>query len=430
MVTVAYFSQRFPSQTMTFTYREVMALRRRGVTVRTIATWRPDQDALAAEAQPLIGETFYIFPAAWPQLAALHLRYLFTRPAAYLSTLARVLIFNREGPAERLRLLGQFGYAVRAAAEAERCRADHLHADFALNAATVAWIAARLTGRPFSFTAHAADIFVNPILLREKLAEAAFVVPISEYNRRYLADLSADPEVAARLHVIHCGLDLRQFTPDPGRGPNQPPVILAVGRLIEKKGLRYLVEACRHLAQRGQGFECRIIGQGPEEAALRRLAADHALSDRVRLLGALPQEQVREQLRQADVFALPSVVGRDRDQDGIPVVLMEAMAMGVPVVSTRLSGITELVQDGVNGLLVAPNDAPALADAIQRLLHDPALARHFSRHGRATVEREFDIEVSAERLAVLYEGSSRGHGVARHARAAEGAEPRPMQERG
>lgn len=403
MPVIAYISQAFPSLTTTFVYREVQALRRLGLVIRPISTWRPERAKLSAEAQPLIDETYYLFPLRWPALLAAHMRWLFTRPGPYLGALALTVLFNREPLRNRLRSLGHFIYAALAAVEVERCGADHIHADFALNAATVALVAARLTGRPFSFAAHANDIFVNPVLLREKVRAAAFAAPISDFNRRVLLAAGGDPAAAGKLVVVRCGLEFSQFPPRPRPAPaGRPLAILAVGRLVEKKGFHILVEACRRLAAQGVAFECQIVGDGPEAPALRGQVAAAGLTERVRLAGALPQEQVRERFRQADLFALPCVVGRNNDQDGIPVVLMEAMAGQVPVISTTLSGIPELIQDGVSGLLVPPGDADALAAAIRRLGHDPALAERLAEQGRAAVARDFDVDQNAARLAALF----------------------------
>lgn len=407
MMTVAYISQGFPSLTTTFVYREVLALQRLGLKVRPISTWRPKRESLSNEALRLVDETFYIFPLRWPALLLAHMRYLLTRPARYLGALLRVTLLNRESLAHRLRSLGHFVYAVLAAEEVERCGAQHVHADFALNAATVAMIAAQLTGRPFSFAAHAADIFVNPVLLREKIAAARFVTPISHYNGERLMAVAGHPAAAHKMHVVHCGLDLSQFALDAERVPPARPLVLSVGRLVEKKGFRYLIEACHRLRARGYDFECAIVGGGPEEAALRALIDQFGLADRVQLTGALPQERVRELLRQATIFALPCVVGRDRDQDGIPVVLMEAMALKVPVISTRLSGIPELIRDGQNGLLVPPSDSAALADALARVLDHPTFAGTLAQAGRATIEREFNVDRSAAQLMALLQEATR-----------------------
>jgi len=404
---VVYVSQEFPSLTTTFVYREVRALRQLGVAVRPISTWRPQAASLSAEAAQFVEETFYLFPLPWLDWIKTHLRYLATRPGRYLDALARLTLFNREPLPSRLRSLVHFAYAVSASAEIERCGARHIHADYALNAATVALVAARLTDRPFSFTAHAADIFVNPILLREKIGAAAFVVAISEYNRRHLLQVAGPGCPAAKVHVIHCGLDLAQF-PGRVRVPAEharmaSPRILGVGRLVEKKGFRYLVEACYQLMQAGRAFECEIVGDGPQAPALRDLVQHLGLEAQVHLSGALPQERIRERLSRADVFALPCVVSGDHDQDGIPVVLMEAMAMGIPVISTHLSGIPELVEDGVSGLLVPPADGSALAQALSCLLWtSPERRDGFARAGRAVVERDFDALKNAVLLAELF----------------------------
>lgn len=408
MPKIAYISQAFPNLTMTFVYREVIALRRRGLRIQPISTWQPNRAALSAEAQALVDETYYLFPLQWSRLAAAHLRYLIARPGRYWGALALVTLLNRESLAHRLRSLGHFVYGVAAAAEVERGRADHIHADFALNAATVALVAARLTGRAFSFAAHAHDIYVDPVLLREKIAAAAFITPISEYNRRFLLQVSGNPAAANKMHVVHCGLDPDEFRPVPRTAANARPRLLGIGRLVEKKGFRYLLEACRLLAERGQDFECHIIGGGPEMEALRALRDAYGLGNRVELLGPQPQERVRELLNRADVFALPCVVASDGDRDGIPVVLMEAMALEVPVVSTSLSGIPELIHDGHNGRLVPPGDAVALADAIAGLLADPAFARRLAAQGRLTIAREFDIEQSITQLQTLFAAAIQG----------------------
>ncbi len=406
MPIIAYVSQQFPSLTMTFVYREVLALRRQGLTIRPISRWRPQSDTVSEEAAGFIEETFYIFPLRWLRLLGSHSYYLITRPRRYLSTLGLLTLFNRESLRNRLRLLIRFVYAVYATAEVEHCQAQHIHADFALNAATVAMVASRLTGKHFSFTAHAADIFVNPTLLREKITAACFVVTISEYNKRHLIGVAGNNGVASKIHVIHCGLDMDQFAPNQERTPNSSPLILAIGRLVEKKGLRYLVQACHILAEQGHDFECYIVGQGPEETMLRELIKGCGLTDRIRLLGAMPQERVRGLLQRADVFALPCVIGSNNDRDGIPVVLMEAMAMEVPVISTRLSGIPELIEDGVSGLLVFPGDNKALAQVLARLLDAEDVRFQLGQAGRAKVAREFNVNLSAHQLVELFCASS------------------------
>lgn len=397
MLTVVYFSRQFPGLTTTFVYREVKALRRLGVTVRPISTWRPPLESLSAEARAFVPDTLYLLPPRWSELTWTHLRFMFSRPRRYWSTLARLTLLNRETTHNRFRALFYFIYGLLAAAEVERCRADHLHADFADAPATLALIASRLTGKPFSFTAHARDLFVHPSLLREKLAAAQFAVPISDFNRRHLLALNGG-QAADKLLVIHCGLDLDEFPFTPRRAPAVQPVIVGVGRLVEKKGFRYLIEACRLLAERGVEYECRLVGGGPLKADLQAQIEQAGLSSQVRLCGALPQDQVRALLQEASIFVLPCVPAADGDQDGIPVALMEAMALGVPVISTTISGIPELIKHGVSGWLTPPRDAAALADALIQLLANPERANAMAKAARATIEREFDVNRNAARL--------------------------------
>lgn len=413
MLTVVYFSREFPGLTTTFVYREVRALRRLGVTVRTISAWHPPIESLSAEARALVPETLYLLPARWGELIWMHLRYMFSRPRRYWSTLAWLTLLNRETVPNRFRALLHFIYGLPAVAEVERCRADHLHADFADAPATLALVASRLTGKPFSFTAHAHDLFVHPSLLREKLAAAQFAAPISDFNRRHLLTLNGG-RAADKLPVIHCGLDLDEFPFTPRRVPATRPIIAGVGRLVEKKGFRYLIEACRLLAERGVEHECRLVGDGPLKADLQARIEQARLNGRIRLYGALPQDRVRALLQEASIFVLSSVPAADGDQDGIPVALMEAMALGVPVISTTISGIPELIEHGVSGWLAPPRDAAALAEALIQMLTNPDWASALAQAARATIEREFDVNRNAARLLAHIRGARAAAAVDNH----------------
>jgi glycosyltransferase involved in cell wall biosynthesis len=256
-------------------------------------------------------------------------------------------------------------------------------------------------GISYSLFAHANDIYVNPVLLPEKIQHASTVATCTEYNRAHLAALT--PEHYSRpIELIYHGLDLERFHP-PKRRPMNQPRLLSVGRLCEKKGYTYLVQACRELRDRGYAFACDIIGDGPQRDELQSLIDALQLTDTVRLRGALPHQRVLAYYERATVFVLACVQAGDADRDGIPNVFLEAMAMRLPVIGTQLSGIPELIQDRVNGLLVPPGDADALADGIARLWEDPALAIRLAEEGRATVERDFDIEKNIGRLAALFE---------------------------
>jgi glycosyltransferase involved in cell wall biosynthesis len=284
-----------------------------------------------------------------------------------------------------------------------------LHAHFAHGATTVTWLAATITGLPFSFTGHAKDIYteeLNPAgLLRRKLDAASFVVTCTEANRRHLTALGSRTPV----HVVYHGLnaDFERLVAEGVRRERPDRVrLLAVGRLVRKKGLDTFVDACALLRGRGVDFEAVIAGEpGDHEPEVRaRVDAAH-LGDRVSFLGPLTQAGLFAEYTRASVFALPCRVLEDGDRDGIPNVLMEAMACGLPVVTTGVSGITELVRDGENGLIVEPDRAADLSDALHRLVKDPDLAQHLADEGRRTIAEHFDASATAARMAALLTGT-------------------------
>lgn len=398
---IAYLAQTYPG--LTTVYREVLALQAKGLALKTFATWRPRLEAVSEEARGLIGETFYIFPIHWPAFLKAHATYLLTRPLTYLSTLAFVLTRPGQSLAKRRRTLLHFAEAVYLAAEVEKRHIHHIHVHFALNAATLALVVERLTGVPFSFTAHANDIFADQVILREKIEAARFIVAISEYNKRFLVEYAGNPQIAEKIHVIHSGIPIADFSPEaqPAHISTAPPLILSVGRLVEKKGFPFLIRACEHLRDRGYHVRCVIVGSGPQEEILRRLIRDLDMEDWIELPGWLDQTQVRTYLEETTIFALPCIVAANGDRDGIPAVLMEAMAMAKPCVSTTVSGIPELIEDSHSGLLVPEKDEIALADALSRLLDDPQLAGQLGQAGREKVRRAFDLDHVTDQLLHL-----------------------------
>jgi glycosyltransferase involved in cell wall biosynthesis len=277
----------------------------------------------------------------------------------------------------------------------------HLHAHFAGRPTTVAMLAAHFAGIPYTFTAHANDIFNASVRhddLKRKLAEAAAVVTVSDYNVEYLR--AAFGGAAARVQRTYCGLDLLRFPYESPR--DRPPRIIAVGRLVEKKGLADLVEACAILERRGCSFSCQIIGSGILETALRTQIARLGLERHVVLAGPRPQKDVIQSVQSAAALALPCAVGEDGDRDGLPTVLLEAMALGTPCVSTDLPGISEAVRDGETGLTVPQRDAAALATALDRLLSGEALRVRLAAKARRLVEDEFDVRSNAASLRALF----------------------------
>ena len=289
----------------------------------------------------------------------------------------------------------------------------HIHAHFCHGATTVAWLVSIITGLPFSFTAHAKDIYcdsLNPAsLLRRKMRAARFVVTCTDANREHLRTIDPNATVRCIYHGLNAEFaDLLGDATDPP-AKNGRLRALGVGRLVPKKGFDVLVEACAILKRRGFHFETAIVGEhGEHEAALRRQIDAHGLINHVRLIGPLEQSRLYTEYQRADVFCLPCRVLDNGDRDGLPNVLMEAMACGLPVVTTPVSGIPEIIKDGHNGTLVPPDDAEALANAIQRISSDRMWARNLGRAGRLTVLERFDGDKRAMELAALFAAATGG----------------------
>ena len=396
---ITFLLKRFPRLSETFILNELLALERQGVRLSIYSILDPEEKIVHADVARLRTPVEY-FPVGWRgawEIARAHLRVAVAAPRAYAVTLGDA--------ASRLRRTA-IKHFVRAGWLADRMRevdAGHLHAHFAHGPASVAHFASRLAGVPFSFTAHAKDIYTSPPeLLQAKLRAARFVVTCTDYNAQHLARLAGEPW-AKRIVRIYHGVDFERFRHD-GQVQvprTRRPMCLSIGRLVEKKGFPYLVEAARILNAEGRSLSFRIIGGGDQRAALQRAIERAGLTEVVELTGAMPQEQLLAQYADAAVFVLPCVVTDNGDRDGIPNVLVEAMRLGVPVVSTAISGIPELVIDGETGLLVPPRDPGALAKAIGALLDDPARARLLAEQAAHHVGQRFDLHRNAKVLRDL-----------------------------
>ncbi len=350
-----------------------------------------------------------------PKFAASHWRLFRLRPSAYLRTLFEALTMSLKY--RRRSFIKEFlqaGFIALQVLKSGRIR--HLHAHFCHTSTTVTMLASRLSGVTFSFTAHAKDIYredMNPgDLLSLKLRRARFAVTCTWANQIYLESLSS-PE--SPLHTVYHGLDLSLFTPaafDDAKNSQGKPLILSVGRLVEKKGFVYLIEACRLLKDKGYDFICRIIGGEDQHAATIKNTIERLnLTDKVTLQSAVTQEELKRIYQQASVFALPCQVLESGDRDGIPNVLVEAMAMELPVVSTNISGIPELIEDRVNGFLVPEKNSAALAAAIEELLNSFELRRRFAKAGREKVRRNFDAKQNVQALKALFDECLNTEGI-------------------
>jgi glycosyltransferase involved in cell wall biosynthesis len=395
MATVGYILRKFPVLSETFILNEILALESRGVDVH-IFTLAPSRDPRFHEGVGRLKATIHYVPGP-TELRPLfeHARRQARRSGPrYRRQLVRVL---RTG---RPKLLWRFLQASYVADRARRAGVQHLHAHFANHPATVAHQASALLRIPFSFTAHAYDMYrdADPDVIARKMRDARFTVTISEYNSNYLRTIANGR--APRIELVRNGIDLQRFAPPPSRPP-APFTILAVARLVEKKGLPFLIEACRNLRDRGVDFRCLIVGKGAQRPLLDGLVRQWTLENRVKLLGALPQQEIVQLYHSANVLVLPCIVGDDGNRDGLPVSIVEALACGVPVVSTPVTGIPEVVRDGENGFVVPERDASALTTAIERLVCDRGLQHRFEVAARASVEQDFDQEKTAARLHSL-----------------------------
>lgn len=402
---VAYIMSRFPKLSETFVLNEMVALERQGHSVEVF----PLLDVRSCISQPdaiRFAERAHYLPfLSWTILRA-QCHFLRQKPRQYLGLWLEVLRGTFGSANFLIGGLGIIPKAVLWARQLESLSVDHVHAHFANHPTVAALVVHRLLGVPFSFTTHAHDLYVDQRMLGEKVRAASFVVAISEHNRAFIVRHCGE-EVRDKVVVVHCGVDTDLFCPLPRTLTSGPFSIVCIGSLEEKKGQTYLIEACRSLQETGFSFTCQLVGEGADRVALERQIHQAGLEKRVRLLGGRSQPYVRALLQTADVVALPSIMTKAGKMEGIPVALMEPLACGVPVVSTRTSGIPELVEDGVTGLLVPPNDAAALAEALLRLARDPALRERLGTAGREKVLREFDLARSAEQLVQLMRGGGR-----------------------
>jgi colanic acid/amylovoran biosynthesis glycosyltransferase len=408
---IAYVMSRFPKLTETFILFEMLAVEASGAEVELFPLLRERTSTMHPEARPR-GERAHYLPFLSPEIVASQLWFLRHRPRRYLRTVASVLRGTLRSPNFFVGALGILPKTAHASRLMVELGVDHVHCHFANHPALAGYVIHRLTGLPYSFTAHGSDLHVDRTFLGPKVAGSTFVIAISEDNRREILETCGD-SAADKVEVLHCGVDTGVFMPadrPPGPvGETRPLRILSIGTLHEVKGQAHLVEACRRLTARGVPVECTFVGDGPDRAALEARVADAGLTGRVRFSGQRTRAELVELLRRADVLAAPSVPTRGGKREGIPVVLMEAMAAGLPVVASRLSGIPELVADGESGLLVPPGDPDALAAALARLAADPALRSRLGQAARARVAADFDVSRNARRLVARIRACRTGH---------------------
>jgi len=392
---IAYIIGTYPLLTTTFIDREINILRQLEVELHILSIRRSTR-TLSQDQEALKQQVIYLLPVALFTLLWAHIWFFLKRPMVYWITFFYLLSRPHPTLKSRLKTIFHFGEGVYAAYLLRKRVFDLVHAHFIDRATTVALIVSRCFNVPYSATAHANDIYVNPVMLPEKVAGAKFLATCTNYNKSYLESVLGT-EASSKVHCIYHGLDIQQYQPQPHSLPDEPALI-SVGQLKEKKGFTYLISACSLLKERGYDFRCEIVGEGPLRSELEAQIHQFDLDNHVKLCGVQPHDIVIEKYKHGTIFVLPCVLSADGDRDGIPNVILEAMAMELPVVSTRHSGIPEVVEDGINGLLVPPEKAELLADALATLLDDPVSRKRYGQNGRMKIMAEFLVESNVNKL--------------------------------
>lgn len=409
-IKIAYMMSRFPKLTETFILYEMIELEHLGAQIEVFPLLRQHDPINHPEVAEYLTKTHFSKLkdlTVWQS----QLIWLFQNPLVYLLTWLTVLWGNKGSLKFFLRAIPATLIGAHFAREMQALDIQHIHAHWATHATLSAFVIHRLSGIPYSFTGHAHDIYVETTMLAQKIEEAAFVVTISDYNRDLLTTRYG-PVLGSKINVVRCGVDTAVFTPVQAaanhRNPTAPLRLIVIGQLEEKKGHRYLIEACKLLADRDVNFTCTLIGSGPLHTTLQTQISDSDLDDRVTLAGYKTRNEVQQLLTAADVIVMPSIRLLNGKQEGIPVALMEGLAMQKAAIATDISGISELIIDGETGLLVPERSAEALAEAIQNLAVNPELCAQLGQSGRGYVEHHFDLRQNAQKLYTLIEQTQAG----------------------
>lgn len=399
-IRLAYLVSRYPAVSHTFILREVRQLRALGFEIHVASINSPDRgpEQLTAEEREEAAATYYVKADGAAGALSAHLSTLASRPLPYLRGMILALRLGGTDLRGLVYNLLYFVEAVMVGRWMAKENLSHLHVHFATPASNVGLIASRVFPITYSITVHGPDEFydVSNFRLAEKIAGASFICCIGSYARSQLMKLSPVREWG-KFEVSPLGVDSTAFAPRPFR---QQPVtfeLICVGRLVPAKGQHILLSAVHLLTQKGRRLRLRLVGDGPDRASLEEMVNRHDLRDQVIFEGAVNQDRIRDLYRQADAFVLASFA------EGIPVVLMEAMAMEIPCITTFITGIPELIRDGVDGLLVPPSDVEALAEAIGKLMDDAILRRDLGQQGRARVMDKYDLPRNCARLAEIFQ---------------------------
>lgn len=378
---------------------ELMALAKRDIPFRLHSLHKPAATYFKSDrVKEIADQTDHIYPIGGCRVFTSLLVAPFLFPRYFFPALWNSIFGRKESFSIRLKSIWHFCVACAWARELHQQQVSHIHSQWINSCGTVGMYAAWLLDKPFSFTGHAADLFRERCSLKDKIKRARFIVCISTFHREFYLSEGADPD---QLIISYCGIDTGLFSPriDSATTKKETVRLLSSARLVDKKGIKYLISACKNLQQQGIDVSCVIAGDGPLLNQLQYQIHELQLDNRVTLTGRpLLQEEIPGFMHSGDIYCLPCVWADDGDVDGLPQMLMEAMACGVPVVSTRLVGIPDLVVDGETGLLAKPNDIEDLTHKLRRLIEDRDLCNRLSIRGRDFVEKKFDLSACLDPL--------------------------------
>lgn len=402
---IAYLTNCFGTQSHTFMRREIRALRGLGLDLALYGI-RRDDEGQAADAADLVEETHYLYPVKKSATVSANLHYLLRNPARYLHGLWKAFTSPEFSLPRRAKMVTHYCLSAAVARHMERAEISHIHAQFLNVSSSIAMYAAAHAGIPFSVTVHSAGSYkaADTVGLHEKLDRAQFLIMISHYNVAYY---DAVFPCRDKSYVVRCGMNLEDFTFHipahlGGTEVEQPHKtrLLGVGRFVAKKGFRYLIEMAALLKQREVDFELRILGNGPLDSELRALAAQMQLHDRIIFLGQKSTAEVRAEMAKADIVVVPSVTTDAGDMEGLPVVIMEAMATGAAVVASAHAGIPEIVIPGETGLLTEERNPESLADAVCQIIENPSA--DMLNSARRLIEEHFNIAIVAQQRQDIF----------------------------
>jgi glycosyltransferase involved in cell wall biosynthesis/thymidylate kinase len=400
---IAYVVSHFPKLTETFILDEMIAIEQNGLSIELFPLIRDRSKVVHPAAKPFMMRAHFQ-PFISLAILKANLFYFKRKPGEYLDTLFSVLKSTWGSYRLFIGSIGIFPKSVFFAYQMAVEGITHVHAHFARHATTTGFVIQRMAKIPYSFTAHGSDIHCDRHMLREKVAEADLVVPISNFNQKVILE-ECKGQYLDKLKVIHCGVDTQQaFKPrswDEDIENRNAISIICIGTLHEVKGQTYLITSCKILKEAGYNVVCHFVGDGPDRPSLVKQAAQDGL-DSIIFHGVLTRPEIIQMLQEMDIAVTPSVPASDGRREGIPIVVMEAMASGLPVVASNISGIPELVEDNRNGFLVPPCDVGALVAAIERLIQEPGLRRQFGMAGREKIEKEFSLQINAAKLAQYF----------------------------